>query len=165
MKRRITLSLLFVLCIAGCKTPPPPPGDDTLVSSTVEGVTLTYRHAITPPTHFTEINEAYRALYHASVMSRPDFGGKVVSYLDNGQPYTVLGQVENNWLAVAGKDQAELIGYVSAQALVKNDLYDKTLKADQRRKRVRAAVKKTCVTVDGKGQACQNTNNGTWIID
>lgn len=166
VKIRIALGLLFVLSVAGCKSPPPV-NDDTLVSSTVDGVTLTYRHAITPPKTFTPINDEYRALYNASVMSRPDFGGKLVRQLENAQPYTVLGSVENNWLAIAEKDQDQLIGYVPLRAVVKSELYDKTIKADQRRKRVRAAVtkKKTCVAVDGDSKACQNSNSGTWIID
>jgi len=163
---RIALGLLFVLGVAGCKSPPPVT-DNTLVSSTVDGVTLTYRHAITPPKTFTPVNEEYRALYNASVMSRPDFGGKLVRQLENGQPYTVLGRVENNWFAIAEKDQDRLIGYVPLRAVVKSELYDETIKADQRRKRVRAAPKKkkTCVAVDGDSKACQNSNSGTWIID
>ena len=71
-------------------------------------------------------------------MSRPDFGGKVVRHLENAQPYTVLGRVENNWLAIAEKDQDQLIGYVPLRAVVKSALYEETIKADQRRKRVRA---------------------------
>lgn len=167
VKIRIALGLLFVLSVAGCKSPPPV-NDDTIVSSTVDGVTLTYRHAITPPHTFSPVNEEYRALYNASVMSRPDFGGKVVRHLENAQPYTVLGRVENNWLAIAEKDQAQLIGYVPLRAVVKSALYEETIKADQRRKRVRAtqpAKKKTCVAVDGDSKACQNSSSGTWIID
>ncbi|WP_368900129.1 SH3 domain-containing protein [Mixta calida] len=167
MKIRIALGLLFVLSVAGCKSPPPV-NDDTIVSSTVDGVTLTYRHAITPPHTFSPVNEEYRALYNASVMSRPDFGGKVVRHLENAQPYTVLGRVENNWLAIAEKDQDQLIGYVPLRAVVKSALYEETIKADQRRKRVRAtqsAKKKTCVAVDGDSKACQNSSSGTWIID
>ena len=101
-------------------------------------------------------------------MSRPDFGGKVVRHLENAQPYTVLGRVENNWLAIAEKDQDQLIGYVPLRAVVKSALYEETIKADQRRKRVRAtqpAKKKTCVAVDGDSKACQNSSSGTWIID
>lgn len=167
VKIRIALGLLFVLSVAGCKSPPPVT-DDTIVSSTVDGVTLTYRHAITPPKTFTPINEEYRALYDASVMSRPDFGGKLVRQLENAQPYTVLGSVENNWYAIAEKDQEQLIGYVPLRAVVKSELYNDTIKADQRRKRVRAtsaSKKKTCVAVDGDSKACQNSNSGTWIID
>ncbi|MDU6536705.1 SH3 domain-containing protein [Mixta calida] len=167
MKIRIALGLLFVLSVAGCKSPPLV-NDDTIVSSTVDGVTLTYRHAITPPHTFSPVNEEYRALYNASVMSRPDFGGKVVRHLENAQPYTVLGRVENNWLAIAEKDQDQLIGYVPLRAVVKSALYEETIKADQRRKRVRAtqpAKKKTCVAVDGDSKACQNSSSGTWIID
>jgi len=165
VKIRIALSLLFVLTVAGCKAPPPPMTDDTLVSSTVDGVKLTYRHAVQPPLSFTPVNEEYRALYAASVMTRPDFGGKLVSHLENGKPYTVLGTVENNWFAIAESGEEQLIGYVPLRAVVKSDLYDKTLKADARRKRVRAPAKKTCVAVDGDSKACQNSNSGTWVID
>ncbi|CCP08381.1 hypothetical protein BN440_3377 [Erwinia amylovora MR1] len=166
VKIRIALSLLLVMSVVGCKTPPPQITDDTVVSSTVDGVKLSYRHAIMPPQSFTPVNEEYRALYAASVMSRPDFGGKLVRHLDNGQTFTVLGSVENNWFAIADAGQEQLIGYVPLRAGVKSDLYNQTLKADQRRKRVRApAKKKTCVAVDGDSKACQNNNNGTWIID
>ncbi|WP_071995042.1 hypothetical protein [Erwinia mallotivora] len=165
VKIRIALSLLFVLTVAGCKAPPKPITDDTIVSSTVDGVKLTYRHAIQPPTSFTPVNEEYRALYNASVMTRPDFGGKVVSYLENSKSYTVLGTVENNWFAIADQGQEQLLGYVPMRAVVKSDLYDKTVKADSRRKRVRTSAKKTCVAVDGDNKACQNSNNGTWIIN
>jgi hypothetical protein len=169
VKIQIALGLLLVLGVAGCKSSPPVT-DDTLVSSTVDGVVLTYRHAITPPKTFTPINEEYRALYNASVMSRPDFGGKLVRQLENGQSYTVLGSVENNWFAIAEKDQDQLIGYVPLRAVVKSGLYNKTIKADRRRKRTRPAPaapvkKKNCVAVDGNSKACQNSNSGTWIID
>lgn len=185
---RIALSLLFVFAVAGCKAPPQI-NDDTLVTSTVDGVTLIHRHAVTPPAQLSPINEEYRALYAASVMTRPDFGGKVVTTLKAGEPYTVLGMVENNWLAIGEQPEqatvpdtetktaagsgpqatpkpAQLTGYVPFRALVKSDLYDQTLKADQPKRRVRTATKKkTCVSVDGDSKACQNGNNGTWIIN
>lgn len=44
---RIALSLLFVFAVAGCKAPPKIT-DDTMVTSTVDGVTLIHRHAVTP---------------------------------------------------------------------------------------------------------------------
>lgn len=165
VKIQIALSLLFVLTVAGCKAPVPPVTDDTIVSSTVDGVKLTYRHAVEPPATFTPVNEEYRALYNASVMTRPDFGGKLVSHLENSKPYTVLGSVENNWLAIAEQGEEQMIGYVPLRAVVKSDLYDKTIKADSRRKRVRAPAKKTCVAVDGDSKACQNNASGTWVID
>ena len=182
----IALSLLFVLAVAGCKAPPQIT-DDTLETSTVDGVALVHRHAVIPPGQFSPINEAYRALYPTSVMTRPDFGGKVVTSLETGGTYTVLGMVENNWLAigelpqqaeapaegqktddakaVASPAAAQLTGYVPFRALVKSDLYDQTLKADQPKRRVRSAKKKTCVSVDGDSKACQNGNSGTWIIN
>ncbi|WP_416412146.1 SH3 domain-containing protein [Pantoea sp. App145] len=185
---RIALSLLFVFAVAGCKAPPKIT-DDTMVTSTVDGVTLIHRHAVTPPAQLSPINEEYRALYPASVMTRPDFGGKVVTTLQTGGSYTVLGMVENNWLAVGEQPQqavapdadakkaadsvpqttaqpAQLTGYVPFRALVKSDLYDQTLKADQPKRRARtSAKKKTCVSVDGDSKACQNGNSGTWIIN
>ncbi|HCW48110.1 MAG TPA: hypothetical protein DGH25_12210, partial [Erwiniaceae bacterium] len=81
MKIRFALTLLAVLTVAGCKPPPPPVNDDTLVSSTVNGVTLVHRHAVNPPAEFTPVDETWRALYDASVMTSPDYGGKVVRYL------------------------------------------------------------------------------------
>jgi len=183
---RIALSLLFVIAVAGCKAPPLIT-DDTLETSTVDGVALVHRHAVVPPGQFSPINEAYRALYPTSVMTRPDFGGKVVTSLETGGTYTVLGMVENNWLAIGELPQqaeapaegqktddataiaspaaAQLTGYVPFRALVKSDLYDQTLKADQPKRRVRSARKKTCVSVDGDSKACQNENSGTWIIN
>lgn len=165
MKIQIALSLLLVALVSGCKAPPPPVTDDTIVTSTVDGVTLTHRHAITPPTSFTPANEEYRALYNASVMSTPGFGGKLVRHLDNGQTFTVLGAVENNWFAIAETGQEQLIGYVPLRAGVKSELYEKTVKADSRRVRRAAPAKKTCVAVNGEGQACRNSSSGTWIIN
>ncbi|ORM70473.1 SH3 domain-containing protein [Pantoea rwandensis] len=180
---RIALGLMFVFAVVGCKAPPKMT-DDTMVSSTVEGVTFTHRFAVQPPAQFSPVNETYRALYPASVMTRPDFSGKVVSTLQSGETYTVIGQVENNWLALGeipqgDEPQAEdkkateqttkpnqLIGYVPFRAVVKSELYDQTIKADQPKRRARvASKKKTCVSVDGDSKACQNTNSGTWIIN
>jgi hypothetical protein len=78
MKMRVLFSLLFVMAVAGCKAPQKPViNDDTIETSQVNGVTLTHRHAVTPPTEFNPVNEPYRAMYPASLMSRPDFGGKL----------------------------------------------------------------------------------------
>lgn len=166
VKIRVALSLIGVLSLAGCLPRTPPLTDETIVSTTVDGVKINYRHAILPPAQFTPLNEEYRALYNASVMNRPDFGGKLLRYLNNGETYTVAGKVENGWYAIAG-DQQELIGYVPLRAGVKSELWDKTVKADSRRKRVRSnqSAKPTCVAVAGESKACQNANNGTWIID
>ncbi len=169
VKIQIALTLLLALSVTGCKTTPPLT-DDTIVTSTVDGVKLTHRYAITPPKTFTPINEEYRALYNASVMSRPDFGGNLVRYLENAQSYKVLGAVENNWLAVAEQDKEQLLGYVPLRAVVKSALYEKTIKADQRRSRSRTrnpapAKKNNCIAVDGNSRACQNSSSGTWIID
>ncbi|WP_278427029.1 SH3 domain-containing protein [Pantoea dispersa] len=187
---RMALGLMFVFAVAGCKAPPKMT-DDTIVSSTVDGVTLSHRYAVQPPAQFSPVNEAYRALYPASIMTRPSFGGKVVDTLKSGETYTVIGQVENNWLALGESSQAadeaqpetataddkkaqqpaaqpavQLIGYVPFRAVVKSALYEQTIKADQPKRRARASSKKkTCVAVDGDSKACQNSNSGTWIIN
>lgn len=187
---RMALGLMFVFAVAGCKAPPKMT-DDTIVSSTVDGVRLSHRYAVQPPAQFSPVNEAYRALYPASIMTRPSFGGKVVDTLKSGETYTVIGQVENNWLALGEQAQAadevqpeaaaaddkkaqqpaaqpavQLIGYVPFRAVVKSALYEQTIKADQPKRRARASSKKkTCVAVDGDSKACQNSNSGTWIIN
>lgn len=190
-KLHIALGLMFVFSLAGCKTPPKMT-DDTLVTSTVDGVALSHRYAVKPPAQFSPINETYRALYPGSVMSQPGYGGKVVDTLKTGDSYTVIGQVENNWLALGEPAQATaeakpenatatvkdapqsatpqatvtLTGYVPFRAVVKSDLYDQTVKADQPKRRARSSSKKkTCVAVNGDSTACQNSTNGTWIIN
>ncbi|QXG53290.1 SH3 domain-containing protein [Pantoea vagans] len=189
-KLHIALGLMFVFSLAGCKTPPKMT-DDTLVTSTVDGVALSHRYAVKPPAQFSPINETYRALYPGSVMSQPGYGGKVVETLKTGESYTVIGQVENNWLALGEPAQAAeakpdsgtatvkdapqsatpeatvtLTGYVPFRAVVKSDLYDQTVKADQPKRRARSSSKKkTCVAVNGDSTACQNSTNGTWIIN
>ncbi len=163
MKLRNLLPLLIVTVLVGCKAPAPTMTDDTLVTSQVNGVTLTHRYIVTVPTEFTPVSASYRALYAGSVMNTPDFGGKVLSELENGKTYTVLGSVQNDWLAIAEQDQPELIGYVPPRALVKSELYAQTLKKD--RPRTRKSSKATCVNVDSNSKACQNANSGTWIIN
>lgn len=189
-KLHIALGLMFVFSLAGCKTPPKMT-DDTLVTNTVDGVALSHRYAVKPPAQFSPINETYRALYPGSVMSQPGYGGKVVETLKTGESYTVIGQVENNWLALGEPAQAAeakpdsgtatvkdapqsatpqatvtLTGYVPFRAVVKSDLYDQTVKADQPKRRARSSSKKkTCVAVNGDSTACQNSTNGTWIIN
>lgn len=164
MKMRSILALIFVVAVAGCKSPEAPTvNDDTIVSSDVNGVTLVHRHAVSAPAQFKSVNEEYRALYPASVMSRPDFGGKVIRTLNAGQPYMALGQVENDWLALADAGKEELIGYVPARAAVKSELYEQTVRKQTPRPKVRK--KATCVNVDGNSKACKNTKNGTWILD
>lgn len=191
VKLRIALGLMFVFSVAGCKTPPKMT-DDTLVNSTVDGVVIAHRYAVKAPAQFRPINESYRALYPGAVMSHPGYGGKVVETLKTGESYTVLGQVENNWLALGEPVEAaaqpepnnatatvkeapqsaapqatvQLTGYVPFRAVVKSELYDQTIKADQPKRRVRSSSKKkTCVAVNGDSTACQNSTNGTWIIN
>ncbi|MGB9094885.1 SH3 domain-containing protein [Erwinia sp.] len=163
VKISIAFTLLAVLSLSGCKAPPPPMTDDTIVTSEVDGVKFTHRHAVQAPTSFTPVNETYRALYNASVMTSPDFSGKNVRYLENGKPFTVLGEVENHWLAIADPDQEQLIGYVPFKAGVKSDLYDATLKSD--RPRPRKNAKKVCVDVGGQSKACRNNATATWILE
>jgi hypothetical protein len=162
VKISIALTLLAALALSACKAPAPAVTDDTLVTSSVDGVTLTHRHAIQAPQSFTPVNETYRALYNASVMNRPDFGGSLVRYLENGKPFTVLGEVENHWLAIAEPDQQELIGYVPFKAGVKSELYDATLRSDRPRPR---KTKKVCVDVGGQSKACRNNDTATWILE
>lgn len=164
MMMRSVVVLVIALGLAGCMAPARPPmTDDTIVTSQVNGVTLTHRYAVTPPEEFTPVNQDYRALYPASLMSRPDFGGNVIRQLDNGKTYKVLGQVEHAWMALADEGKEELIGYVPARAVVKSEQYDATVRRD--RPRPRRASNKTCVAVDGASKACKNAASGTWIID
>ncbi|MBD8165956.1 SH3 domain-containing protein [Erwinia persicina] len=163
VKISIAFTLLAALTLSGCKTPPPPVNDDTVITSVVDGATLTHRHAVKAPTSFTPVNENYRALYSASVMTSPDYGGKVVRYLENGKPFLVLGEVENRWFAIADVDQQQLIGYVPLKAGVKSELYDATVRSD--RPRPRKNSKKVCVDVGGKSKACRNNNTATWILE
>lgn len=164
MKIRFALTLLAVLTVAGCKAPTPPMTDDTLVTSTVAGVTLTHRYAVQAPQTFTPLNQNWRALYNASVMSTPDYSGKIVRYLENGKPFTVLGEVENHWLAIADVDQEELIGYVPLKAGVKSERYDATVRSDRPRPR-KAARQQVCVDVGGASKACRANDTATWILE
>lgn len=162
VKLSVAFSFLTALFLTGCQTTPPIT-DDTLINSVVDGVRLTHRHAIEAPHSFTPVNETYRALYNASVMDRPGFDGKIIRYLENGKPFTVLGKVENHWLAIADDDGQLLTGYVPFKAGVKSVLYDATLKSD--RPKVRKNSKKICVNVGDKSKACRDNNNATWILE
>lgn len=161
MRLTILAGLVVALALSACSMHRPLT-DDTPVFSVIDGVKLTYRYAIIPPRHFTAINKEYRALYATSVLNRPDFSGKRLAYLNTGDTYTVLGQADNGWFAVASQDKSELAGYVPLRALVLSERYADTLKADARRRRT--AEKRSCVAVDDVSQACQN-NSGTWIIE
>ncbi|WP_371328491.1 SH3 domain-containing protein [Pantoea sp. 1.19] len=163
VKIRAACILVSILALASCKTAPPPPTDDTLITSEVDGVTLLHRYAIQPPAQFTPVNGDYRALYTASVMSRPDFGGSVVQQLENGAHYRLLGEVENQWYAVADAGASQLLGYVPRKALVSSDRYAATLRSD--RPRPRRAVKKECVDVGGQSKACRSHASSTWILE
>ena len=164
MKMRVLFSLLFVMAVAGCKAPQKPViNDDTIVTSQVNGVTLTHRHAVLPPAEFTQLNEPYRAMYPASLMSRPDFGGKVIRTLETGKTYVVLGQVEHYWMALADEGNDQLIGYVPMRAVIKADQYEAPVRKQDQRAKVRK--KATCVDVDGNSKACKDSANGTWILN
>lgn len=161
VKLSTALTLLAALTLAGCKAPSSPPGDDTLIVSEVNGIRLTHRYAVQPPKTFTPLNQPWRALYRASVMTRPDYSGRVAGYLENGKPFTALGMADG-WIAVAGGDDRELIGYVPQKAAVISERYDATLRND--RPRPRRSSKKVCVNVGGEGKACRNSSTATWII-
>lgn len=165
MKLRKLLPLFVVTVLVGCQAPAPKMTDDTRVTSQVNGITLTHRYIVAPPNEFTQVNASYRALYAGSVMNKPDFGGKVLGQLENGKAYTVLGTVENDWLAIAEEGEQDLIGYVPPRAMVKSELYAQTLKKDRPRARKAGSKKATCVNVDSNSKACQNVDNGTWIIN
>lgn len=195
MKTSIALTLLAVLTLSACKTAPPPVTDDTIVTSQVDGVTLTHRHAVHAPTSFSPVNEEYRALYNASVMTTPDFGGKVVRYLENGKPFIVLGEVENHWLAIAEVSPEPEATAESTPAATEDQpapeeqpvAEDKPaplpqmigyvpfkagVKADRYdatlrsdRPRPRKSTKKVCVDVGGKSKACRSNDTATWIME
>lgn len=162
MNKSLVLTLFAVLTLAGCKTPPPSVTDDTLVTSEVNGVKLVHRHAVAAPGEFTPINASYRALYAASVMTTPDYGGKVVRYLDNAQSFQVLGRVEHSWLAIADEPDGQLIGYIPPKAGVESTRYDATLRSDRPRPR---RSKQVCVAVGGASKACRANDTATWILD
>ncbi|KAA8998152.1 SH3 domain-containing protein [Affinibrenneria salicis] len=173
MKIRIALILLALSSLAGCTTPPPPPvSDDTIITTEVDGSVLTHRHAIQPPAAFSPVNEQYRALYAASVMTKPSYDGELVRYLENGQPFTVRGVVENEWLAIAETGKDQILGYVPPKAGVNSSKYEETLRKDRPRPRVRAAAtnaaaaqkKTTCVST-GDGKVCRDNNSATWVLE
>jgi len=158
LKKIIGLSLLFAL--AGCQaTKPPAPTDDTIISSKINGMTLTYRHIVQPPTAFTPLNLDYRTLYTTSVMSSPGYEGKLIKYLSNGEHIEVLGIAESDWLAVSDRADNQLIGYTPLKSAVKSDLYDSVVA--QHRPRM---AQKQCVKVDGGSQACRQGSSATWVI-
>lgn len=163
MKKSLALTLLVVLALAGCKAPPPPLTDDSLVTSEVNGVKLVHRHAVIAPKEFTPVNETWRALYNASVMTTPDYSGKRVRYLENGKPFTVLGSVEHHWLAIADEPEGPMIGYVPLKAGVESSRYEATVRSD--RPRPRRAARQVCVDVGGASKACRSTDTATWILD
>lgn len=105
------------------------------------------------------MNEPYRAMYPASLMSRPDYGGKVIRTLETGKTYVVLGQVEHFWMALADEGSEQLIGYVPMRAVIKADQYEATVRKQALRPKARK--KTTCVDVDGNSKACKDSANGT----
>ncbi|VEI68180.1 Uncharacterised protein [Serratia fonticola] len=99
MKIRISLLLLSALLLSACMPRSEPAiTDDTLVSHKVNGVTLTHRAIIAPPEQFQPINEQYRSLYSASIMSKPGYNGKVLSQLENATPSLSWARLKiNGW--------------------------------------------------------------------
>ncbi|AXF76002.1 SH3 domain-containing protein [Erwinia tracheiphila] len=162
VKFSVAFTLLTVLLLTGCQKKLQVT-DDTLISTVVDGVTLMHRHAIVAPLSFTPVNETYRALYSASVMDRPGYGGQIIRHLENGKSFTVLGEAENHWLAITDDDLQLLTGYVPFKAGVKSELYDATLKSD--RPKVRKNNKKICVDVGDQSKACRNNDTETWILE
>lgn len=164
MKKQMLLIVVLLLAITGCKdSPKSQVTTDTLETSTVGGVALAHRSDITPPVEFTAINALYRVLYPATIMSRPDFGGKVIRQLKAGQSYIVLGQVEHFWMALADVGKPELIGYVPMRAVVKSELYGQTVRTQPQYRKTRG--KSTCVNVDINAKACKDRGSDTWILD
>ena len=164
MKIRISLLFLALVSLAGCQTQPKQEiGDDTIENTKVNGVTLIHRHIIVPPTIFKPINSRFRVLYSASLMSRPGYDGKVIRQLVTGANYVALGEVDNSWIGLANDGQQELIGYAPANAVVRNDLYYKTVREQSRRLKVRK--KSMCMNVDGDVRACKIGSNSSWILN
>lgn len=131
MKLSIAITLPAALSLSGCRAPPTPVADETIVTSEVGGLKLTHRHAIQSPHSFTSITDNYRALYVASVLTSPGFGGEIVRHRENGKRFTLLGIVRDHWLAVAEVDQPKLIGYIPFNAGVKNNFYKDALKDER----------------------------------
>ncbi|WP_211282925.1 SH3 domain-containing protein [Pantoea rwandensis] len=162
VNKSLVLTLLAVLTLAGCKAPTAPVTDDTLVTSEVNGVKLVHRNAVAAPGEFTPVNENFRALYAASVMTTPDYSGKIVRYLDNAKSFEVLGRVEHSWLAIADEPNGQLIGYIPPKAGVESSRYDATVRSDRPRPR---RSKQVCVAVGGASKACRTNDTATWILD
>lgn len=165
MKYYMLFSFLAVMALTGCHIKAKPViTDDTIETSEVDGVKLTHRHVVTPPTTFTQVNEPNRAMYPASLMSRPDFGGKVLRTLITGGTYIVLGKVENDWLALGDVDSKNLIGYVPQRAVIRADQYDAAVRK-QASLRPRMRKRATCVDVAGSSKACKDSANSPWILN
>ncbi|CAI0701834.1 TPA: type VI secretion system accessory protein TagV [Serratia fonticola] len=168
MKIRISLLLLSALLLSACMPRSEPAiTDDTLVSHKVNGVTLTHRAIIAPPEQFQPINEQYRSLYSASIMSKPGYNGKVLSQLENATPFFVLGEVENKWLAISMENEGQLIGYIQGNAGVVESEYRATVLKDRPRARRANTTKNAgnCVTVGNNSKACKDSKSDTWILE
>ena len=166
----VLLSVAVLLTCAGCRAPGPRFTDDTLVTSEVNGVKLLHRHAVQAPVKFKPMNQRWRALYRASVMTTPDFSGKVVRYLENSKPLIILGEVENQWLAITdmtktdAQEPQQLIGYIQRKAAVPENRYEATLRSDRAGTRNKK-TKHVCINVGGASKACLNHGSNTWILE
>ncbi|MDF7649593.1 SH3 domain-containing protein [Pantoea sp. Acro-805] len=156
------IAALFATAItAGCKAPPPTVTADTLETSTVNDVALVHMHIVQPPQQFKPINAAYRTLFPVSLINRPDYGGLRMETLESGATLQVLGEVENNWLAVATQDNGQLSGYIPFRAAVPSDRYSATVKAQAARPR---RAQQQCIGVGEGDKACRKGNSSTWVI-
>lgn len=170
MKIWISLLLLSTLLLSACVPHAKvTTTDDTLVSHKVNGVTLTYRAIISPPEKFSSINKQYRSLYSASLMSQPNYNGKVLGYLNNAATFFALGEVENKWLAISMENGGNLIGYIQGNAGVAENKYRATLLNDRPRPR-RTSTSTTnnsanCVNVGSNSKACKDAKSDTWILE
>ncbi|WP_431225571.1 type VI secretion system accessory protein TagV [Serratia sp. L9] len=168
MKIRISPLLFSALLLCAC-TPRSEQAitDDTLVSHQVNGVMLTHRAIISLPEQFQPINEQYRSLYSASIMSTPSYKGKLLGQLENATPFFALGEVENQWLAISMEDRGELIGYIQGNAGVIENQYRATVRKDRLRVRRTKTTNSAghCVSVGNNSKACKETKSDTWILE
>lgn len=163
MRKDLLLAVAGVLVVlSGCHHPTPP-SENKLVTSNVDGIQLVHRYLIQPPKEFKLLNKQFPALYNASVMSTPGFEGKVVRYLKPGQFYTLLGQVENNWLAIADLESNRLVGYTTRKAFFDTVVVAPPPKPKAKKRPRPKTVKKQCVQLDD-GPVCKSATNAPYTM-